>query len=340
MIALRPPGILRYMYNGNVQITEFRPPGQHVSKDLAKPTQRIVTTASGTRASTDEQLLESWLASLGSSHTRLNFETTARRFLAALPAGGVRAAKVEDVRDAVEVITSGLSDATARQYTLRVKSLLSYARKLGYTRFNAAATIKVRSDAGSRGAKLSKRIITPTQVSLLIRAARTRRDRVLLKVGYSGGLHVSELVSLTWSDVLERDEGRVQLSVTGKGGKVRQVLLPAIVSRALLALRGDAGANDPLFPSREGGGQLTVRAVRAMVKRAAARAGIDEETASRISPHWLRHAHASHAIDGGASLPEVQETLGHANVATTSGYLHARPESSSGLRLDEGGFLR
>ena len=169
--------------------------------------------------------------------------------------------------------------------------------------------------------------------------APSRRDRILIE-RYAGGLRVSELVSLTWSDVREREEGRVQLSVTGKGGVVRQVLLPAIVSRAVLALRGDAAANDPLFLSREGGGRLTVRAVRGMVKRAAARAGIDEETASRISPHWLRHAHASHAIDGGASLPEVRDTLGHGNIATTSGYLHARPGSSSGLRLDEGVFLR
>ena len=81
--------------------------------------------------------------------------------------------------------------------------------------------------------------------------------------------------------------------------------------------------------------------MHAMVKRAAGKAGIDEEVASRISPHWLRHAHASHAIDGGATVPEVQETLGHGNIATTtSGYLHARPGSSSGLRLDEGVFLR
>jgi site-specific recombinase XerD len=80
--------------------------------------------------------------------------------------------------------------------------------------------------------------------------------------------------------------------------------------------------------------------VHGMVKRAAAKAGIDEEVASRISPHWLRHAHASHAIDGGATVPEAQETLGHGNIATTSGYLHARPGTSSGLRLDEGVFLR
>jgi integrase/recombinase XerD len=136
--------------------------------------------------------------------------------------------------------------------------------------------------------------------------------------------------------VLPRDQERVQLSITGKGGKVRQVLLPAIVSRSLLSLRGDAGANDPVFASSQGGGRLTERAVNKMMKRAAKAAGINEA----VSPHWLRHAHGSHAIDRGASLPEVQATLGHGNIATTSGYLHARPDSSSGLRLDEGVFLR
>jgi integrase/recombinase XerD len=73
---------------------------------------------------------------------------------------------------------------------------------------------------------------------------------------------------------LPRDERRVQLSITGKGGKVRQVLLPEIVSRSLLSLRGDAGANDPVFASRQGGGQLTKRAVNKMIKRAAKAAGI------------------------------------------------------------------
>jgi integrase len=59
---------------------------------------------------------------------------------------------------------------------------------------------------------------------------------------------------------------------------------------------------------------------------------------SRFSPHWLRHAHSSHAIDRGATLPDVQNTLGQDNIATTSGYLHARPDSSSGLKLDPGVF--
>ena len=201
--------------------------------------------------------------------------------------------------------------------------------------FNAGATIKVRSDAGSRGAHLAKRIMSEVEVSLLIRAAPSKRDRVLFEVIYAGGLRVSETVSLTWADVLPRDE-RVQLSILGKGGKVRQVLLPEIVSRSLLSLRGDADTDAPVFASRMGGGKLTERNVNAIVKRAAAKAGIN----GAVSPHWLRHAHGSHAIDRGASLPEVQSTLGHGNIATTSGYLHARPDSSSGLKLDPGVFLR
>ena len=116
-------------------------------------------------------------------------------------------------------------------------------------------------------------------------------------------MRVSETVGLTWTDVLPRDD-RVQLSIQGKGGKARQVLLPD--------MRGDADANDPVFASRKGG-HLTERAVNGMVKRTARKAGISEA----VSPHWLRHAHGSHAIDRGASLPEVQSTLGHGNIATT-----------------------
>ena len=295
----------------------------------------IYAAPRATRAGTDEQLLMSWLDSLNSPHTRRNFEQTARRFLGGLPMG-LRSATVEDVREALTSITSGLAPSSARQYVLRAKSLLGYAHELGFTPFNAGTTIKVRSDAGNRGAALAKRIISEVEVGLLIRGARRKRDRVLLEVTYAGGLRVSEIVGLSWDDVLSRDKGQVQLSITGKGGRVRQVLLPETVSRSLLSLRGDAGASDPVFVSRKGGGALTERAINGMVKRAAKAAGIT----GSVSPHWLRHAHGSHAIDRGASLPEVQATLGHGNIATTSGYLHARPDSSSGLKLDPGVFLR
>jgi integrase/recombinase XerD len=308
-----------------------------MSDDATKlPAVQITTLGKATRADNDEQLLESWLASLPSAHSRRNFEVTARRFLAELPDAGLRGATVEDVRDALGRVTAHVSEAAGRQYVLRVKSLLGYAHRLGYAPFNAGAAIKVRSNARDRGAKLAKRIIDAVDVKLLFRAALTKRDRVLLETLYAGGLRVSEIAGLTWADVLPRDRGQVQLSITGKGGITRQVLLPEAVSRSLLSLRGDAGANDALFASRKTDARLTERAVLGIVKRAAARAGID----APVSPHWLRHAHASHAIERGATLPEVQSTLGHSNIATTSGYLHARPESSSGLKLDPRVFLR
>src|SRR6185437_8348168 len=142
------------------------------------------------------------------------------------------------------------------------------------------------------GANLSRRALDE--------AAGGHGNKVRFWVAIS--LRVSETVALAWADVLPRD-ARVQLSILGKGGKVRQVLLPDVVSRSLLTLRGDASS---VFASRKGG-HLTERAVNGMVKRAASKAGINEA----VSPHWLRHAHGSHAIDRGASLPEVQSTLGH-----------------------------
>lgn len=297
-------------------------------------TPRRICAVSGTSAQTDQQLMQSWLGEKA-EHTRRNFEATAAAFLANLPSG-IRAATVEDVRAAIATICEGISDSTARQYALRVKSLLAYALRVGYTRFNAGAVIKVKSDAAGRGARMAKRIISEVEVGLLIRGARSRRDRILLGVIYAAGIRVSEAVSLKWDDVIEREAGRVQLSIVGKGGVERQVVLPEIVSRSLLSLREGAPASAPVFKNVRTGQALTEGAVLGTIKRAAKAAGIDKP----ISPHWLRHAHASHAIDKGATLVEVKETLGHASVATTSGYLHARPGHSSGLRLDQGVFLR
>ncbi len=153
------------------------------------------------------------------------------------------------------------------------------------------------------------------------------RNRALLRLLYGAGLRVSELCALTWRDCQERD-GAGQITVLGKGSKTRAVLLSAETWGEVAALRGGADPDAPMFVSRKGGPLSASQALR-IVRAAARRAGIK----GAVSPHWLRHAHASHALDRGAPIHLVQSTLGHASVATTGRYVHARPTDSSSRYL-------
>jgi site-specific recombinase XerD len=106
------------------------------------------------------------------------------------------------------------------------------------------------------------------------------------------------------------------------------VLRTATTWRELVAARVDAGGDDPVFRSQKGGSLSPVQVWR-IVRAAARRAGI----AGDVSPHWLRHAHASHPLDRGAPIHLVQATLGHADLRTTSKYTHARPNDRSARYL-------
>ena len=159
---------------------------------------------------------------------------------------------------------------------------------------------------------------------------RTRRMHTLLALIYASGLRVSELVGLKAGQVHEQDGF---LRVRGKGGKERIVpVAPAVMAlvkewKALLVRqRGGVplNAEDFLFPSRGASGHLTRQQFAGELKRLAKRAGLD---ARRISPHVLRHAFATHLLEGGADLRAVQLMLGHADIATTQIYTHVQGET-------------
>jgi integrase/recombinase XerD len=113
------------------------------------------------------------------------------------------------------------------------------------------------------------------------------------------------------------------------------VLLPRSLFDELCALSlPDPDA--PLFRSQKKGPDgaprpISARQAERIVKQAARKAGL--KNASEVSPHWLRHAHASHAMDRGAKIHLVQTTLGHSDISTTGRYLHAHPDESSALYL-------
>ena len=131
-----------------------------------------------------------------------------------------------------------------------------------------------------------------------------------------------------WSCEQDREDA-CQGTVLGKGGKTRAIVLSTGTWAELVALRGAAEESQPVFLSRNGGRHLTRVQVFRIIRAAAKQAGLTEH----VSPHWLRHAHASHALERGAPIHLVQATLGHSNVATTGKYLHARPTESSGRYL-------
>jgi integrase/recombinase XerD len=118
------------------------------------------------------------------------------------------------------------------------------------------------------------------------------------------------------------------VTVFGKGRKTRTILLKQDIWDELMQLKGDRSNDEPVFKSRKGG-HINRHQLWRIVAAAAKRAGIE----GKVSPHWLRHAHASHSLDRGAPIHLVQQTLGHESVATTSRYLHARPNDSSSLYL-------
>jgi integrase/recombinase XerD len=274
----------------------------------------------------DAQLLQLWLSLKTSPHTRRAYAADSTRFQAAVrkPLAQVT---LSDLQAWAEGLGQGsLKPASQNRAITAVKSLLSFGHETGYLPFNVGVAIKVRPNRDG----LAQRILEESQIAKLIDSAPEGRDRLILKLLYVSGVRVSELCGLKWCDAMLRTEGG-QITVFGKGGKTRTVLLKPKIWQQLLALRGIAKAIDPIFASRKGGGPLDVSQVRRIVYAAGKKAGIE----AKVSPHWMRHAHASHALDRNAPIHLVQATLGHASVSTTGRYLHARPNDSSSFYLPD-----
>ncbi len=143
------------------------------------------------------------------------------------------------------------------------------------------------------------------------------RNAAMIETMYSCGLRVSELVGLKLSDLFF-DDGFIR--VTGKGDRQRLVPVSGAASAAIsayMAVRDGSGSTDTLFLNIRGRG-LTRVMVFTILKEAAAAAGI----AKTVSPHTLRHSFATHLLEGGASIRQVQELLGHESILTTEIYTH------------------
>lgn len=219
----------------------------------------------------------------------------------------------------------GLAPATAARRRASVRQFYRFVLGEGWRNDDPSR----RVEAPRKGRSLPK-VLSRDEMDSLIAAASARdgaqglRFGCMVELAYASGLRISELTALPLA-ALARDPA--YLIVKGKGGKerlaplnetARSAVKAYLSARPVFLPKGDK-ANPWLFPSRGKAGRLTPRRFAQVLDEAAADAGIDPE---RVSPHVLRHAFATHLLEGGADLRVVQKLLGHADIATTQIYTH------------------
>ncbi|MBA4804702.1 MAG: tyrosine recombinase [Brevundimonas sp.] len=219
----------------------------------------------------------------------------------------------------------GLSPATQARRRAAVRQFYRFVLGEGWRSDDPSR----RLDAPKQGRSLPKSL-SREEIERLLAAAAARdgaaglRLVALVELAYASGLRVSELLALK-VEAVRRDPA--YLIVRGKGGKERLAPLNAsarAATKAWLAARDAArrpeAPDSPwLFPSPAGRAHLTPRRFAQLLDQAAIDAGVDP---ARVSPHVLRHAFATHLLEGGADLRVVQTLLGHADIGTTQIYTH------------------
>lgn len=278
----------------------------------------------------DVKQMYDWLREVESEETKHYYEHDVKEFILFVGKSvhDVTRSDMLDYRDALKA--KGLADGTIAKKIYAVRSFFRYCNETSeYLDRN-----RVKIKAPKVHNKQAHRILSEVEVMRLIEATKgNARNHAIVQLMYNSGMRVSEVCGVKWSNCIDRGELGVQITVVGKGNKQREVLVDSRVWQEMKTLRNDA-PDDFVFQSRkltldtETGNltrELDESAVNRVITSAAKQAGIE----GHVSPHWLRHSHASHALDNGANINLVSETLGHENLATTGKYIHSKPNTSS-----------
>lgn len=224
----------------------------------------------------------------------------------------------------LELNRQGLNRRTQNYHLIALRQFLKYLVKRGFSAL-PPDTIELAKETQRdlsliSSAELERLLNAPEGDSL-----KSLRDKAMLELLFSTGLRVSELCGLSRYLDWSRDE----ISVRGKGGKVRPVFISKGAKSAIkkyLDKRTDtddslfvhAGRSAKRAETESNSMRLSPRSIERMVKHYAIKAGIDK----RVTPHTLRHSFATDLLQNGADLRSVQALLGHASIATTQIYTH------------------
>lgn len=266
-------------------------------------------------AKDDSHLVELWLAGRPETTQAIyRYSVTLLFTFLGLRSVGLREVTVADIVAWIDTLVG--APATKARHITALKSLLTFGHRTGYTVFNVGQAIRCPKVPDV----LHERIVDEETIQDVIKHAKTPRDRALVLVLYYSGGRVSEICGLRFCDI----RGLNVTFVFTKGSKSRTSPLPKFVVDAMLALRTpELPDTAPVFRSYRDK-PVSRGTAWYIVKQIA-----DDAAAEKMSPHWFRHAHASHSLDRGCPLHLLMKSMGHANVATTSRYLHVKPDQGS-----------
>lgn len=286
----------------------------------------------------DASLIESFLDMMSAERgASINTLSAYRRDLLdfsahrAAKGGGARTATRDDVKSYLAVLSrASISGSTQARRLSALRQFFGFLYADGVRKDDPTDAIEA-----PRRQRPLPRTLSHDDMDALIETARAQSEKAaeglrllcIVEVLYASGLRVSELVSLPLTAARARDGF---LFVKGKGEKERLAPLNRAARSAIadyISVRDQflpvsvrrAHADRFLFPSRAAEGHITRRRCHQMLKELAVRANLDPD---KLSPHVLRHAFATHLVEGGADLRSVQTLLGHADIATTQIYTH------------------
>lgn len=284
--------------------------------------------AKGSSATIIESFLDMMSAERGASRNTLAAYARDLSDFAAAVGGPIRDADQAAVKKYLTLLSAGgLAPSSQARKLSALKQFYAFLYAEGIRADDPTNAI----EAPKRGRVLPK-VLSESDVEKLIEAARAQTHKekhgkeairllCMVEILYASGLRVSELVTLPLAAVTGKQGF---LYVRGKGNKERMAPLNASARHAIADYLNARdifvkGQSKFLFPSRGAEGHITRRRCHQMLKELAVKAGVDP---GKLSPHVLRHAFATHLVEGGADLRSVQTMLGHADIATTQIYTH------------------
>ena len=264
----------------------------------------------------DTQIIDAWSAGCQSASGKRSYKRYAKWFLTTVDKPLVEV-KAEDIIAFFDRFTTGAISSRCCALSA-IKSLFSYMNRIGLIEINPGLAVKIPHERYN-----TVRCVTNiSDIDKMLMIADDERNAAILRVAYSGGLMVSELAGLRWSDAVAHEDGSVTLLVSGYRSKLRHVVLSQQCWSYVSVLRSDASVNGPIFVSKKGG-HMSPSAIHRVVKRAALQAGLSGD----LSTYWLRHAQAAHSMSCGMTLDTLQVVLGHTKIDTTRRYVSKLSES-------------